>query len=45
MTKAIIGAVVGFALAASVFVELSTYAEIVSMAPIADAFIDAGPAF
>jgi hypothetical protein len=42
MTKAIIVAVLGFALAAGVFVEVSTYEEIVS---IADASIDAAPAF
>jgi hypothetical protein len=40
--RAIIVAVLGLALAASVFVEMSTYEEIVS---IADASIDAGPAF
>ena len=42
MKRAIIVAVLGFALAASVFVEVSTFEEIVSMA---DASIDAGPAF
>jgi hypothetical protein len=42
MKRAIIVAVLRFALAASVFVEVSTYEEIVSMA---DASIDAGPAF
>jgi hypothetical protein len=42
MKRAIIIAVLGFALAAGVFVEVSTYEEIVS---IADASIDAGPAF
>jgi hypothetical protein len=42
MTKAIVVPVLGFALVAGVFVEVSTYEEIVS---IADASIDAGPAF
>jgi hypothetical protein len=41
MKRAIIVAVLGFALAGSVFVEVSTYEEIVS---IADASLDA-PAF
>jgi hypothetical protein len=45
MRRAIVGTVLCLAVAASVFVELSTYAEIVSMAPFADASIDAGPAF
>jgi hypothetical protein len=38
-------AVLGLALVASVFVEVSTLAEVGSMAPFADASIDAGPAF
>jgi hypothetical protein len=42
MKRAIIIAVLGFALAASVFVEVSTYEEIVSMA---DASKAAGAAF
>jgi hypothetical protein len=42
MKRAIIIAVLGFALAVGVFVEVSTYREIVSFA---DASIDAGPAF
>jgi hypothetical protein len=42
MKRAIIIAVLGFALAASVFVEVSTFEEIVS---IADESIDTGPAF
>jgi hypothetical protein len=42
MKRAVIIAVLGFALAASVFVEVSTFEEIVS---IADESIDTGPAF
>jgi hypothetical protein len=44
MKRAMIVAVLGFALVASVFVEVSTVAEIASMAPFADASIDV-PAF
>jgi hypothetical protein len=44
MTRAIIVAALGLALAASVFVEVSTFAEIASMASFADATIDV-PAF
>jgi hypothetical protein len=40
--RAITVAALGLALAASVFVEVSTFEEVVSMA---DASIDAGPAF
>jgi hypothetical protein len=45
MNKAIIGAVLAFALLVSVFVELSAYSEVVSMAAIDNASTDAGPLF
>jgi hypothetical protein len=45
MNKAIIGAVLAFAMLVSVFVELKAYTEVVSMAAINDASTDAGPPF
>jgi hypothetical protein len=45
MNRAIIGAVLAFALLVSVFVELNAYTEVVSMAAIADTSTDAGPPF
>jgi hypothetical protein len=45
MKRAIVIAILGLALVASVFVEVSTLAEVASIAPFADASIDAGPAF